>query len=81
MHDLLAAAAEPVPAAWPRLLLLAGAAVSAGAVVQGAVGFGPAPVAAPVVMLLGPGVMPGAVQVVALVLPLCSLAAEWRQVD
>jgi hypothetical protein len=75
MHDLLAAAAEPVPAAWPRLLLLA------GAVVQGAVGFGPAPVAAPVVMLLGPGVMPGAVQVVALVLPLCSLAAEWRQVD
>jgi len=81
MIDSLAGAVGPVSVSWPVLLLLAGAAVFTGAVVQGAVGFGPALVAAPVVMLLDPSVMPGAVQVVALVLRLCSLAAEWRHVD
>ncbi|GGM78102.1 hypothetical protein GCM10010106_25800 [Thermopolyspora flexuosa] len=81
MIELPAGAVGPVSASWPVLLLLAGVAVFAGAVVQGAAGFGPALVAAPVVMLLDPSVMPGAVQVVALVLPLCSLAAEWRHVD
>lgn len=49
--------------------------------VQGSVGFGLALIAAPVVALLDPSVMPGAVQLVSIVLPLFSLAAEWRHID
>ena len=77
MNDLIGSALGPslVP------LLLGGLAVFAGAVVQGAVGFGVALVAAPVVTLLDPSVMPGAVQVVGAALPLLALAAEWRHVD
>lgn len=62
-------------------LLVGGFAIFVGSLVQGAVGFGVAMVAAPVITMLDPGVMPGALQVVSLVLPLFSLAAEWRHVD
>jgi uncharacterized membrane protein YfcA len=62
-------------------LLVAGLAVLAGALVQSAVGLGLALLAAPVVTLLDPSVMPGAMQVLAFVLPLFTLAAEWRHVD
>lgn len=62
-------------------LLVAGVAVLAGALVQSAVGLGLALLAAPVLTLLDPTVMPGAMQVLAFVLPLLSLASEWRHVD
>ncbi|GAA3128609.1 sulfite exporter TauE/SafE family protein [Planomonospora alba] len=55
--------------------------VFVGALVQGAVGFGLALVAAPVVMILDPGLMPGSLQLVSAVLPLFTLAKEWRHVD
>ncbi|MET7461827.1 sulfite exporter TauE/SafE family protein [Nonomuraea sp. NPDC005501] len=56
-------------------------AVFVGAVVQGGVGFGLGLVAAPVLTMLDPGVMPGAMQVANMTLPLLTLAAEWRRVD
>ncbi|WP_344584651.1 sulfite exporter TauE/SafE family protein [Nonomuraea roseoviolacea] len=52
-----------------------------GAIVQGSVGFGLGLVAAPVLTLVDPGVMPGAMQVANMTLPLLTLAAEWRRVD
>ncbi|GIH76612.1 sulfite exporter TauE/SafE family protein [Planobispora longispora] len=60
---------------------LAGLAVFAGAVVQGAVGFGLGLVAAPMITMLAPSVMPGAIQMVNVTLPLFTLMAEWRRVD
>ncbi|MFB9202929.1 sulfite exporter TauE/SafE family protein [Nonomuraea spiralis] len=56
-------------------------AVFVGAVVQGSVGFGLGLVAAPVMTMLDHTVMPGAIQVVNMTLPLFTLAAEWRRVD
>ncbi|HEX4815232.1 MAG TPA: TSUP family transporter [Nonomuraea sp.] len=56
-------------------------AVLAGAVVQGGVGFGLGLVAAPVLTMVEPGLMPGAIQVVNMTLPLFTLAVEWRRVD
>ncbi|MCC5577697.1 sulfite exporter TauE/SafE family protein [Microtetraspora sp. AC03309] len=64
-----------------HLLLIAGLAVCAGAIVQGGVGFGLGLIAAPLLTLLDPTVMPGAVQVVNVTLPLFTLAVEWRRVD
>lgn len=63
------------------VLILGGLAVFVGAVVQGGVGFGLGLVAAPVLTMLDPGVMPGAMQVANMTLPLLTLAAEWRRVD
>ncbi|MBN6055259.1 sulfite exporter TauE/SafE family protein [Nonomuraea sp. RK-328] len=63
------------------VLLVGGLAVFVGAVVQGSVGFGLGLVAAPVLTLVDPGVMPGAMQVANMTLPLLTLAAEWRRVD
>ncbi|NUT43059.1 MAG: sulfite exporter TauE/SafE family protein [Thermoactinospora sp.] len=63
------------------VLLVAGTAVLIGAIVQGGVGFGLGLVAAPVVTMLDPGLMPGAIQVVNVTLPLFTLAAEWRRID
>lgn len=63
------------------LFLAAGFAVFAGALVQGGVGFGLGLVAAPVITLADPSVMPGAMQVMNATLPLFTLAAEWRGVD
>ncbi|MCG5213966.1 sulfite exporter TauE/SafE family protein [Streptosporangium sp. KLBMP 9127] len=48
---------------------------------QGSVGFGVGLVGAPVIMMLDPGVMPGAIQVVNLTMPLFTLAVGWRRVD
>ncbi|MEV4169678.1 sulfite exporter TauE/SafE family protein [Nonomuraea sp. NPDC049709] len=56
-------------------------AVFVGAIVQGGVGFGLGLVAAPVLTMLGPDLMPGAIQVVNMILPLFTLAVEWRKVD
>ncbi|MFC4113495.1 sulfite exporter TauE/SafE family protein [Nonomuraea zeae] len=55
--------------------------VFVGAIVQGGVGFGLGLVAAPVLTLLAPDLMPGAIQVVNMTLPLFTLAVEWRRVD
>ncbi|MEU7884255.1 TSUP family transporter [Microbispora bryophytorum] len=63
------------------LLLIAGVAVFTGAVVQGGVGFGLGLVAAPLITLLDPSVMPGAVQVVNMAMPLFTLAREWRRAE
>ncbi|MCK2217510.1 TSUP family transporter [Actinomadura sp. ATCC 31491] len=56
-------------------------AVFVGAIVQGGVGFGLGLVAAPVLTMLEPDLMPGAIQVVNMTLPLLTLVAEWRKVD
>ncbi|GAA3179635.1 sulfite exporter TauE/SafE family protein [Nonomuraea roseoviolacea subsp. carminata] len=63
------------------MLLIGSVAVFVGAIVQGSVGFGLGLVAAPVLTLVDPGVMPGAMQVANMTLPLLTLAAEWRRVD
>ncbi|MEU6710260.1 sulfite exporter TauE/SafE family protein [Nonomuraea sp. NPDC046802] len=63
------------------VLIIGGLAVFVGAIVQGGVGFGLALVAAPVLTMLAPDLMPGAIQVVNLTLPLFTLAMEWRKVD
>ncbi|MFG2015452.1 sulfite exporter TauE/SafE family protein [Actinomadura geliboluensis] len=62
-------------------LLIGGLAALAGAIVQGSVGLGVGLVATPVVTLLYPSLMPGAILVVALVLPLATLAREVGHVD
>ncbi|MFC4009637.1 sulfite exporter TauE/SafE family protein [Nonomuraea purpurea] len=63
------------------VLIIGGLAVFVGAIVQGGVGFGLALVAAPVLTMLAPDLMPGAIQVANLTLPLFTLAMEWRKVD
>ncbi|WP_432923890.1 sulfite exporter TauE/SafE family protein [Microbispora sp. CA-135349] len=63
------------------LLLIGGVAVFIGAIVQGGVGFGLGLVAAPLITLLDPAVMPGAVQVVNMTMPLLTLAGEWRRAE
>ncbi len=65
----------------PSVLLLAGAAVLVGAVIQGAVGLGVALIAAPVVTLLDPTLMPGSLLVVGFALPLLSLISEHHDID
>ncbi|MUL43509.1 sulfite exporter TauE/SafE family protein [Streptomonospora sp. PA3] len=67
----------------PELLFLAaaGTAVLLGAVVQSSVGLGLGLVAAPVVALLDPGLMPGTMLVATAVLPVFVLAVEWRSID
>ncbi|MEV7006267.1 sulfite exporter TauE/SafE family protein [Streptosporangium sp. NPDC051022] len=62
-------------------LIMVGTAVLLGAIVQGSVGFGLGLMAVPMVTMLNPGAMPGAVQVVNATLPLFTLAAEWRLID
>ncbi|GAB3461564.1 sulfite exporter TauE/SafE family protein [Streptomonospora sediminis] len=62
-------------------LLVAGTAVLLGAVVQSSVGLGLGLVAAPVVALLNPAMMPGAMLIATAVLPVFVLAVEWRNVD
>ncbi|WP_214320198.1 sulfite exporter TauE/SafE family protein [Nonomuraea sediminis] len=64
-----------------EVLIIGGLAVFVGAVVQGSVGFGLGLIAAPVLTLLDPGLMPGAIQVANLTLPLLTLAREWRLID
>jgi uncharacterized membrane protein YfcA len=63
------------------VLLIAGAAVLAGAAVQTTVGLGLGMVAAPVVAFLDPTLMPGSLLIAALLLPGLTLLQEWRQVD
>ena len=64
---------------WPLVLLL-GLAVLAGGVVQSTIGFGLAVVAAPVVVLLAPDLMPAALLPPALTLPLLQLSRGPRDI-
>ncbi|GAA1572642.1 sulfite exporter TauE/SafE family protein [Actinomadura kijaniata] len=62
-------------------LVVGGLAVLLGAIVQSSVGLGVGLVATPVVTLLFPTLMPGAILVAATVLPLATLAREIRHAD
>jgi uncharacterized protein len=63
------------------LVLLLGAAVLVGAVVQGSVGFGIVVVAAPFVIWAAPELMPGSMLVCGFVMPLIQLSTRWGDVD
>ncbi len=60
--------------------LIAGLAVLVGAAVQSGIGLGLGLVVAPVVSLIEPGLMPGAVIIMTTVLPLLSLIRDWSHV-
>ncbi|MDT0302847.1 sulfite exporter TauE/SafE family protein [Streptomonospora wellingtoniae] len=62
-------------------ILVAGTAVLLGAVVQTSVGLGLGLLAAPVVALLEPSLMPGAMLIATCVLPAFTVAVEWRGID
>ena len=62
-------------------LAVAGIAVLAGAAVQSSVGLGLGLVAAPVVAMLDPTLMPGTLLVLTAVLPLLTIGADWRHAD
>jgi uncharacterized protein len=62
------------------LVLLLGAAVLVGALVQGSVGFGIVVVAAPFVIWAAPELMPGTMLVCGFVMPLLHLSRCWRDV-
>jgi uncharacterized protein len=63
------------------ILLVAGIAVAAGALVQGGLGLGLGLIAAPVVTLLDPALMPGSMLVAGAVLPVLILAREASHTD
>lgn len=56
-------------------------AVLVGSLVQGAVGLGVGLVGSPIAAMLDPASMPGGILIASTVLPLFTLAAEWRHVD
>jgi uncharacterized membrane protein YfcA len=62
-------------------LIFAGGAVLVGAAVQTSVGLGLGLVAAPVVSMLDPTLMPGSVLITTALLPVLTLSAEWRHTD
>jgi uncharacterized membrane protein YfcA len=62
-------------------VIIAGGAVLLGAAVQSSVGLGLGLVAAPVVSILDPTLMPGAVLITTALLPVFTLGAEWRHID
>jgi uncharacterized membrane protein YfcA len=62
------------------ILLLVGLSVALVALVQGALGLGLSLIAAPVVALLDPSLMPGGMLVLGMVMPTMTLAHEWRHV-
>ncbi len=62
------------------ILLLAGLSVVAGAVAQGTVGLGLGLIAAPVVAVLDPTLMPGSALLLGFTMPLVTLAQEWRHI-
>ena len=63
------------------MVMLAGIAVLVGAIVQGSVGMGVGLVAAPIVTLMDPSLMPGSLLVCGMLMPAMSLATEHRHVD
>lgn len=66
--------------AWAAVALL-GCILVVGAVTQSVAGFGIAVVTAPFVVILAPELMPGAMLLATLPLPLLEVARRWRQID
>ena len=64
-----------------EIVLLIAAAIFVGSLVQGAVGLGIGLVGAPVLTLVAPELMPGTILWLATVLPVFTLAREWRAID
>ncbi|SCG52816.1 hypothetical protein GA0070609_2715 [Micromonospora echinaurantiaca] len=64
-----------------QLLLVVGIAACVGAIVQSCVGFGLGVVAAPVITIADPSLMPASLLVINGILPLLTLAWEWRHID
>ncbi|MCT2592717.1 sulfite exporter TauE/SafE family protein [Streptomyces sp. N2-109] len=64
-----------------QFLLIAGTAVFLGSLVQTGVGLGLGLVAAPVLVLLEPPLMPGALLTTTVVLPLLTVCTEWQHID
>ncbi|XRQ13540.1 sulfite exporter TauE/SafE family protein [Actinomadura welshii] len=64
-----------------EFLLFGGLAALIGAIVQSSVGLGVGLVATPIVTMLFPSLMPGSILVMALVLPMATLAQEFRHVE
>ncbi|GLU48990.1 sulfite exporter TauE/SafE family protein [Nocardiopsis ansamitocini] len=62
-------------------VLIAGTAVLLGALVQSGAGLGLGLIAAPVVSMLDPSLMPGSMLVATAVLPMLTIGSEWRHVD
>jgi hypothetical protein len=62
-------------------IALVGVAVLVGAVVQGSIGFGLNLIAAPVLALVDPDLVPGPAIVIAFVLTLLVAGREWRDID
>ncbi|MDL4820175.1 sulfite exporter TauE/SafE family protein [Actinomadura opuntiae] len=65
----------------PDFLLIGGLAALLGSIVQGSVGLGVGLVATPIVTMLFPDLMPGAILVTALALPVATLAQEVRHAE
>lgn len=65
----------------PSFLLIVGPVVIFGAAVQGSVGLGLGMVAAPIVTLLDPDLMPVTMLVTVGILPLMMVGSEWRHID
>jgi uncharacterized membrane protein YfcA len=64
-----------------HILLLGGLSVVVAALVQGTLGLGLSLLAAPVVALLDPTLMPGGMLVLGMAMPTMTLAHEWRHVS
>lgn len=64
-----------------QFLLVAGVTVLLGSAVQSGVGLGLGLVAAPVLVVLEPSLMPGALLTATVVLPLLTVCTEWRHID
>lgn len=64
-----------------EILVVLAAAVLVGALVQGTVGLGLGLVGAPVTTLFAPDLMPGAILILAVVLPVFTLTREWADID
>ncbi|PRZ43748.1 hypothetical protein CLV47_102439 [Antricoccus suffuscus] len=63
------------------VVLIGGLVVLAGSVVQGSVGLGISQVAAPILMIIDPGLMPGSMILVAALLPVITLIREHSDID
>lgn len=63
------------------VVIIGGIVILIGSVVQGSVGLGISQVAAPILMIIDPGLMPGSMIVVAALLPVITLLKEHRDID
>ncbi|MFC7745040.1 sulfite exporter TauE/SafE family protein [Nocardiopsis composta] len=74
--DIASAAMPPI-----EYMLVIGAVVIVGAAVQSSVGLGLGLIAAPVVSFIDPSLMPGSLLITTGLLPLLTVASEWRHID